>query len=128
MFGALSKWILARYSKTIPFTNVIPSSRLGVLGEEIEGLDVGEGVSGGEEAFEVAHLGRGVAAHVDHGAGGEGEELAEEGLVAAFARRVNDDGGVGGGFERRGGWPARKAPWSSERLKGGATQLRRSLQ
>jgi len=42
------------------------------LGEEVERLDVGKRVAGGEEAFEVAHLGRGVAAHVDHGAGGEG--------------------------------------------------------
>jgi len=98
------------------------------LGEEVEGLDMAQSVTGGEEAFEVAHLGRGVAAHVDHGAGGEGEELGEEGFVAAFARRVDDDGGVGGRFKRRAGLLTLNAPWRSARLVGGATQLRRSLQ
>ena len=66
------------------------------LREEVEGLDVRQGVAGGEETFEVAYLGRGVARNVNHGAGGEGEELGEEGLVAAIAGRVDDDGGFGG--------------------------------
>lgn len=70
------------------------------MGEEVEGLDVGEDVAGGEEAFEVAHLRGGVAADVDDGARREGEELGEEGFVAAFSRRVDDDGGIGGREDR----------------------------
>ena len=45
------------------------------LREEVEGLGGGQRVAGGEERFQVAHLCRGVAADVDDGAGGVGEEL-----------------------------------------------------
>ena len=45
------------------------------LREEIEGLGGGQRVAGGEERFQVAHLRRGIAADVDDGAGGVGEEL-----------------------------------------------------
>jgi len=66
------------------------------LREEVEGLNVREGVAGREEAFEIAHLGRGVSRNVIHGAGGESEELGEEALVAALAGRVDDDRGLDG--------------------------------
>ena len=65
------------------------------------GLGGGELVAGGEEGFQVAHLRRGVARDVNNGAGAVGEELGEEVFVAAFARRVDDHGGVGGGESLR---------------------------
>lgn len=66
------------------------------MGKEVEGLDGRERVTGGEEVAEVAHLRGGVAGDVDDGARGEREELLEKGLVAAFARGIDDDDGVGG--------------------------------
>lgn len=67
------------------------------LGKEVEGLHRGELVACGEELFEIAHLGGGIAGDIDNLAGGEGEQLVEEFLVAAFARRINDHGRFRGG-------------------------------
>lgn len=64
--------------------------------EEVEGLDGGELVAGGEEVAEIAHLRGGVAGNVNDGARAEGEKLLEEDLIAALARRVDDDDGVVG--------------------------------
>jgi len=66
------------------------------LREKVEGLHRRQRVAGGEEAAEVAHLRRGVAGDIHHGARTKGEELGEEGLVAALARRVDDHGRVCG--------------------------------
>ena len=60
------------------------------LGKEVEGLHGGKLVACGEELFEIAHLGGGIAGDVDNLAGGEGKQLVEELLVAAFARRIDD--------------------------------------
>ena len=90
------------------------------MGEEVEGLGGGERVAGGEEGFEVAHLGRGVAADVDHGAGTVGEELGEEVFVAAFARGIDDHGGVGGG-ESAGIGRRRERREAGEDLRGVAS-------
>ena len=48
------------------------------LRKQVEGLDRGQRVAGGEEVAQVAHLGRRVAGHVDHGARAEAQELAQE--------------------------------------------------
>src|SRR6478609_11940561 len=64
------------------------------LGEEIEGLHGGEFVTGGEETLQVTHLRGRIARYVNDGAGAEGEELVQEGLVAALAGRVDDHGRV----------------------------------
>ncbi len=45
------------------------------LGEEVEGLDVLDGVAGIGEFLEVAHLGGGLAGDVDAAGGGEVDEL-----------------------------------------------------
>ena len=65
------------------------------LREEVEGLHRGQDVAGGEEVPQVAHLRGRVAGDVDDAARAEGEELGEERRVAALARRVDDDDGVG---------------------------------
>lgn len=67
------------------------------LWEEVEGLDFFQLVACLDEFGEVAHLGGGVAGDVDDAEGGEVEELVEEGVAAACAWRVDDDGGVVGG-------------------------------
>ena len=67
------------------------------MGEEVEGLDLFEDEAGVAEDGEVADLGGGVAGDVDDSGGAEGDELIEEFLGAAFARGINDDGGLGGG-------------------------------
>jgi len=84
------------------------------LGKEVEGLDGGELIAGGEEIAEVAHLRGGVAGNVDDRARAEGKELLEEGLIAAFAGRVDDHDGVGRGKREAGEDRGRVA-----RLEGG---------
>lgn len=64
------------------------------MGEEVEGLAGGWGVAGGDEGFEIADLGGGITGDVDDGAGGESNELGQEVGVTAFARGIDDDGGV----------------------------------
>lgn len=64
--------------------------------EEVERLDFFEGVAGLQEFGEVAHLGGGVAGDVDDAARSEGEELVEEGVAAAGAGGIDDDGSVAG--------------------------------
>ena len=72
---------------------------LEVLGlrEEVERLDASQPVLVvGEELYQIAHLGGGIARNVDDPGGLEVEELADELFVTAFARRVDDDGGLRG--------------------------------
>ena len=57
------------------------------LREEVEGLDGGEGVAGGEQGEEVAHLGGGITANIHDGAGAIAEELAEE-ILGVTVRKV----------------------------------------
>lgn len=64
--------------------------------EEVEGLDFFEDEALGLHDGEVADLGGGVAGDVDDASWGEGGELVEEFAGAAFARGVDDDGGLGG--------------------------------
>lgn len=45
------------------------------LGEKIERLDGGELVAGGDKGAQVAHLGGGVAGHIDDGARAVSEKL-----------------------------------------------------
>src|SRR5690348_1506688 len=67
------------------------------LRKEIERLDVAKCVAGIEERAEVAHLGGRIATDIDHGARGEGDELAEEVFIRASPGRVDDDRGLGAG-------------------------------
>ena len=66
------------------------------LGEEVERLDAGDFV-GVLEAFEIADLGRGIATDVNDAPWSKINELDEELGAAPFSRRVDDDGGAGGG-------------------------------
>src|SRR5688572_9976087 len=65
------------------------------LREKVEGLHGGQAVAGGQETLQVAHLCRGIAGYVNHGAWAEGEELVEKRFVATLARRVDHDRRVG---------------------------------
>ncbi len=67
------------------------------LGKQVERLDRGEGIAGGQKILQVAHLGGRVARDVHDCARAERKELREEGGVAALARGIDDDGGVRGG-------------------------------
>src|SRR4051812_48340908 len=66
------------------------------LRKEIEGLGGGEFIAGGEKETQVAHLRGGITRDVDDGTRSKSEELLEKLFVAAFARRIDHDGGVGG--------------------------------
>lgn len=61
--------------------------------EEVEGLDLFDGVAGFIELYKVAHLGGRVTGDVDNAAGAELSQLVEESFGAALAGRVDDEGG-----------------------------------
>lgn len=61
------------------------------LREEVEGLHRTQGVASGNEALQVTHLRGGIARDVNDGFWPEGEELVEEGVAGALARRIDDD-------------------------------------
>ena len=63
------------------------------LWEEVEGLDLVDLIAVLEEAFEIPHLGRGIARDVDDLGGAVVEELGEKVFTATLARGVDDDGG-----------------------------------
>ena len=64
---------------------------VGGLGEEVEEVEVGDGVAGGGEGFEVGGEGFGRAGDVDEGGRGDaGEQCADLG-AGAGAGRVEDD-------------------------------------
>ena len=63
------------------------------LWEEVEGLDLVDLIAVLEEAFEVPHLGRGIAGDVDDLGGAVVEELGQKVFTATLARGVDDDGG-----------------------------------
>ena len=63
------------------------------LRKEVEGLDVLDGVAGGGEFLEVAHLGGGFAGNVDAAGGGVVEKLGKEFWRTAGARWIDEDGG-----------------------------------
>ena len=86
--------------KALVFAECHHTLKVAGLGEKVEGLHVGELIVRRGEVHEVAHLGGGVAAHVDDCLRSELEELMEELFVTTFARRVDDDNGfLGREFE-----------------------------
>ena len=64
------------------------------LREQIEGLDGLQRITVLKEVLQIAHLRGRIARHIDDRARAEREKLLEKVLVAAAARRINDDGGV----------------------------------
>ncbi len=62
------------------------------LREKVKGLHGSELVACEQKLAEVTHLGSWIAGDVDDFFRAKGEELLEEFLVAAFARRINDHG------------------------------------
>ena len=63
------------------------------LREEVKGLKPAEGVAIGFKCLQIPYLGRWIAGDVDNALGIEEEELLKKILPAAFAGRINDNGG-----------------------------------